>query len=170
MYPAKIYPSNTPRPPRSFERLFSCFTQFGGVFHCLNCDKFRDTRPLDITGVSVPGNTFNWIVEVLESAKLQTQRHLYSPLSASVALTMVRMKSFLHLVLVFLSCISYFSPDFNFTELLLKYHCKELSSQLLGLTPTLHFKLTLRQAILETLREVICGASGERPVLDNNKI
>ena len=64
--PAKIYPSNTPRPPRSFERLFSYFTQFGGVFHCLNFDKFRDTRPLDITGVSIPGNTFNWIVEDLE--------------------------------------------------------------------------------------------------------
>ena len=170
MYPAKIYPSNTPRPPRSFERLFSCFTQFGGVFHCLNFDKFRETGPLDITGVSVPGNTFNWIVEDLEQPKLQTQRHSYSPLSASVALTMVRMKSFLHLVLVFLSCISYFSPDFNFTELLLKYHCKELSSQLLGLTPALHFNLTLRQAVSKTSRELICGDLGKRPVLDDKKI
>ena len=34
------------------------------------CAKFRDTIPLDITGVSVPssegGNTFNWIIEDLE--------------------------------------------------------------------------------------------------------
>ena len=128
-----------------FERLLSCFTQFGGVFHFLNFDKFRDTRPLDITGVSVP-SIFNWIIEDLEepgSTFLQSHSHLYFPLSASVTLTMVRMKSFLHLVLVFLSCISYFSPDFNFTELLLKYHCKELSQQSLGLTPTSHFKLTL---------------------------
>ena len=29
-----------------FERLFSSFTQFGGSFHCLNFDKFRDTAPL----------------------------------------------------------------------------------------------------------------------------
>ena len=64
--PRKIYPSNNALPPWAFERLFSCFTQFGGVFHCLNFDKFRETRPLDITGVSVPGNTFNWIVEDLE--------------------------------------------------------------------------------------------------------
>ena len=70
--PRKTYPNNTPRPPWAFERLFSCFTQFGGVFNCLNFDKFRDTRPLDITGVSVPGNTFNWIVEDLEYPKLQT--------------------------------------------------------------------------------------------------
>ena len=53
-----------------FERLLSCFTQFGGVFHFLNFDKFLDTRPLDITGVSVPvtegGYTFNWIVEDLD--------------------------------------------------------------------------------------------------------
>ena len=68
----RIYPSNTPHPSRAFERLFSCFTQFGGVFLCLNCNEFRDTRPLNITGVSVPGNTFNWIVEDLESAELQT--------------------------------------------------------------------------------------------------
>ena len=25
-----------------FERLFLCFTQFGGSFHCLNFDKFRE--------------------------------------------------------------------------------------------------------------------------------
>ena len=113
-------------------------------------DKFLDTRPLDITGVSVPssgGYTFNWIIEDLEklgSSFSQSHSHLYFPSSASVTLTMVRMKSFLHLVLVVLSCISYFSPDFNFTELLLKYHCKELSPQSLGLTDTKHFKLTLR--------------------------
>ena len=61
-----------PPPPLGFERLFLCFTQFGGVFHFLNWIKFRDTRPLDITGVSVPssggGNTFSWIIEDLESS------------------------------------------------------------------------------------------------------
>ena len=56
-------------PLPDFERLFLRFTQFGGVFHFSNCDKCRDTRPLDIIGVSVPategGNTFNWIIENL---------------------------------------------------------------------------------------------------------
>ena len=67
--PGKNLPKNPPPPPRGFERLFSCFTQFGGVFHFLNFDKFRETRPLDIIGVSVPeggGNTFNWIIEDLD--------------------------------------------------------------------------------------------------------
>ena len=30
----------------AFQRLFLCFTQFGGSFECLNVDKFRDTAPL----------------------------------------------------------------------------------------------------------------------------
>ena len=83
---------------------------------------------------------------------------------------MVRMKSFLHLVLVFLSCISYFSPDFNSPELLLKYHCKELSQQSLGLTNAKHFKLTLEWAVTETVGEDLCGALGKKPVLDDKKI
>ena len=119
-------------------------------FPLFKFDKFRDTRPLDITGLSVPssggGNTFNWIIEDLEklgSSFSQSHTHLYFPSSASVTLTMVRMKSVLHLVLVVLSCIPYFSPDFNSPELLLKYHRKELS-QSLGLTVTKHFKLTLK--------------------------
>ena len=79
------------------------------------------------------------------------------------------MKSFLHLVLVVLSCISYFSPDFNFTELLLKYHRKELSQQSLGLTNAKHFKLTLKPAVTETTGEEICGALERKPVSDDKK-
>ena len=82
---------------------------------------------------------------------------------------MVRMKSVLHLVLVFLFCILYFSPDFNFTELLLKYHCKELSQQSLGLTNAKHFKLTLKPAVTETTGEEICGALERKPVSDDKK-
>ena len=29
-----------------FQRLFLCFTQFGGSFQCLNVDKFRNPAPL----------------------------------------------------------------------------------------------------------------------------
>ena len=65
--PSKTFEYPSTPSPRGFERLFLCFTQFGGVFHFLNFDKFRDTRPLDITRVSVPssegGNTFSWIIE-----------------------------------------------------------------------------------------------------------
>ena len=82
---------------------------------------------------------------------------------------MVRMKSVLHLVLVCLSCISYFSPDFNSLELLLKYHCKELSSQSLGLTNAEQLKLTLKEAVTETTGEEICGALGKKPVSDDKK-
>ena len=80
------------------------------------------------------------------------------------------MKSVLHLVLVFLSCISYFSPDSNFPELLLKYHRKELSKQSLGLTPTSHSQVTLKQASTGTWGEEIFGALGKKPVLDDKKI
>ena len=71
---------------------------------------------------------------------------------------MVIMKSFLHFVLVFLSWISYFSPDFKDVQQLLKYHCNLLSLQSFGLTPTRHFKLTLVLAVTETSGEEIFGA------------
>ena len=136
--------------PLGFWAVIFMFHSIWWRFPLFKFDKFRDTRPLDITWVSAPssggGNTFNWIIEDLEelgSSFSQSHWHLYFPSSASVTLTMVRIKSVLHLVLVFLSCISYFSPDFNSPGLLLKYHRKELSRQSLGLTPTSHFKLIL---------------------------
>ena len=41
-----------------FERLFLCFTQFGGSSHSLNFDKFRDTASLTINNYSMSAH---WI-------------------------------------------------------------------------------------------------------------
>ena len=80
------------------------------------------------------------------------------------------MKSVLHFVLVLLSRISYFSPDFRGVELLLiKRHRNPLLLQSLGLTPTRHRKLTLLKAVTQTLGEEICGAPGFEPIFKNVK-
>ena len=118
------------------------------------------------------GNTINWIVELLlskEGSFLQNQVHLYFPSSASVTLKMVIMKSLLHFVLVFLSWISYFSPDFKDVKMLLKYHCNSLSWHLLGSTATRHRKLTLVKAVTKTMGEELCGARGRGPIFENMK-
>lgn len=99
-------------------------------------------------GVSVVGsveNTFNWIKDAeLESSLAQIHWHLYFPSSSSVTLAMVRMKSVLHLLLVLLFCISYFSPLVNGVELLLKNHWNFIEfAQSSGSISTKHFKLTL---------------------------
>ena len=118
------------------------------------------------------GNTINWIVERLLNkgwSFLQNEVHSYFPSSASVTLKMVIMKSVLHFVLVFLSWISYFSPDFKDVKMLLKYHCNSLSWHSLGCTATRHRKLTLVKAVTKTMGEEICGARGRRPIFENMK-
>ena len=116
------------------------------------------------------GNTINWIEPLLNVgwSFSQSQVHLYFPSSASVTLKMVIMKSVLHFVLVFLSWISYFSPDFKDVKMLLKYHCNS-SWHSLGCTATRHRKLTLVKAVTKTMGEEICGAGGLRPIFENMK-
>ena len=81
--------------------------------------------------------------------KSQSDLQLYIPASASVTLTMVRIKPFLHLVSVSFSCTLYFFPVFNGAELLLKYHFKSGLHEGSCIS-TKHFKLLLEKAVAKT--------------------
>ena len=74
------------------------------------------------------------------------------------------MKSLLHLVSVFLSCILYFSPVFNGAELLLKYHFKSVRQETASIS-TKHFKLMLEKTVAETSDELTVGFLGQGPEL-----
>lgn len=86
----------------------------------------------------------------------QSQRQLYFPTSFSVTLKIVTMNSFLHMVVVPFSCISYFLVfPCSRLQSLFKSHFNlpEFAQSVYGSTSTTHFKLTLEEVDTGNLEE-----------------